>query len=615
MITALKTASAVNLVSPMDSQSLESASMYLNNLLLARGLLRNGKPIDFARSNRASGGSESTTAKIINLVHDMVLRRDREADQRENLATNFRILRAEEAQRVLEMERVQSRNAELTRNMSMMEAQDRAFKANIRKAEAQVRELKEQMLKMKSALDQVRAKCISDVRKRDIELEKLKAHLTGLQRGKRDASGMKVNTINPQPAMLGAREMRGGQDLNSADWSLEKETNDFLAALVNETSTENVSLRNIVGDAMEELKHLTGLDQEQEQNGQEHEEDGTGIPGQYRESRKRAEAAQQEALVPCNKLAAEMNAVLEHCRAILRDPSFVSIEEVQVREDEIIKLRKGWEKMAIKWKEAVVMMDTWRRRMLDGGDSVNLDELAHIGLTKSMAVLPNGDAVIGKDEDLSTAMFDNDEGEDLVDREDEPSEERLFDRNSVGKISANEDDDESDLEIPPAPTLKRLAASPITRGLRLPRPIAALTETSGNAKATPADRNRNESFPDSMDSGIGSLDGSVEVNTDEESPNHSTKPPSRIPRQVSYQSGVHLSRLLNSEQTKKENIPPMTVFEKLAAVEAEAKEAEEARQRQERPHKRKASKPLMRGKARRRSTLSPEELANLMGVR
>jgi hypothetical protein len=58
----------------------------------------------------------------------------------------------------------------------------------------------------------------------------------------------------------------------------------------------------------------------------------------------------------------------------------------------------------------------------------------------------------------------------------------------------------------------------------------------------------------------------------------------------------------------------MTIFEKLAAVEAEAKEAEEARQ-QERRHKRKTSKPLLRGKARRRSTLSPEELANLMGAR
>jgi hypothetical protein len=538
MMSTFRTAPTTIVAFPMDSHSLESASTYLNNLLLARGLLRNGKAIDFARSDSASGGSESTSAKIINLVHDMVLRRDREAEQRENLAINLRVVRAEENKRVLEVQRLQTRNDELTRNMSVMEAQERAFKASMRRAEAQVRELKEQMLKMKSTLDQVRAKCISDVRKRDVELEKLKAHLTGLQRGKRDASGMKVNTLNPQPAMLGAREMRGGQDVNSADWSLEKETNDFLAALVNETSTENVSLRNIVGDTMAELKHLTGLDQEPEQDVHEDEVDGIGIPGQYRKSRQQDPSAQQEVLVPCDKLAMEMDAVLEHCRTILKDPSFVSIEEVQVREDEIIKLREGWEKMASKWKEAVVMMDTWRRRMLDGGDSVNLDELSHIGLTKSMAVLPNGEAVIGKNEGLSTAMFDdNDEMGDPANEEDPDSEEGMFDRRSADRISSKDADDESELEIPPDPSSKRLAASPARRGVRLPRPIAALAETSGNAGALPMDPDRNASFMGSADSGIGSLDGSVEGEADDVSLERPIKPASRIPRQVSSRIG------------------------------------------------------------------------------
>jgi predicted nuclease with TOPRIM domain len=522
----------------MDSNNLESASTYLNNLLLARGLLRNGKVIDFARPDRASGGSESTAAKIINLVHDMVLRRDREAEQRENLATNLRILRAEENQRVLEVERVQNRNAELARNMSAMEAQERAFKASMRKAEAQVRELKEQMLKMKSTLDQVRAKCISDVRKRDIELEKLKAHLTGLQRGRRETSGMKVNTLNPQPAMFGAREMRGGQDVNSADWSLEKETNDFLAALVNETSTENVSLRNIVGSAMAELKQLTGLDLDQQRQESELDaDDGIGIPGQYRKSRQKDEAAHQDVLVPCDRLAGEMDAVLEHCRTILKDPSFVSIEEVQIRDAEIIKLRDGWEKMASKWKEAVLMMDTWRRRMLDGGDSDNLSDLSHIGLTKSMAVFPNGDAVIGRDDDLSNALFDghndNNKGDDPGYREDELTGKRLFDRDLRNEVSVNSASDESELEIPPEPSPKRLAASPARRGLKLPRPAVALGETTENMKLFSNEPTRNTSFTDSADSGIGSLDGSIEVDIDEASLNHPMKPPSRIPRQVS----------------------------------------------------------------------------------
>ena len=60
----------------MDSRNLHTASAYINNLLLSRGLLRNGTPIDFAEPVKAEGGVSATMAKVMNLVHDMVLRRD-----------------------------------------------------------------------------------------------------------------------------------------------------------------------------------------------------------------------------------------------------------------------------------------------------------------------------------------------------------------------------------------------------------------------------------------------------------------------------------------------------------------------------------------------------------
>ena len=60
----------------MDTQNLCAASTYINNLLLSRGLLRNGTPIEFAKPSKAEGGKHATMSKIINLVHDIVLRRD-----------------------------------------------------------------------------------------------------------------------------------------------------------------------------------------------------------------------------------------------------------------------------------------------------------------------------------------------------------------------------------------------------------------------------------------------------------------------------------------------------------------------------------------------------------
>lgn len=70
------TAPANRAAAEMDSYNLKTASTYINNLLLARGLLRDGKPIEFVHPSRGEGGKEVTMAQIINLVHDLILKRD-----------------------------------------------------------------------------------------------------------------------------------------------------------------------------------------------------------------------------------------------------------------------------------------------------------------------------------------------------------------------------------------------------------------------------------------------------------------------------------------------------------------------------------------------------------
>lgn len=60
----------------MDAHNLQAASTYVNNILLARGLLNDGASIDFAHPENDEGGTEATMARIINLVNDLVLRRD-----------------------------------------------------------------------------------------------------------------------------------------------------------------------------------------------------------------------------------------------------------------------------------------------------------------------------------------------------------------------------------------------------------------------------------------------------------------------------------------------------------------------------------------------------------
>jgi hypothetical protein len=60
----------------MDDSNLRTASVYINNLLLSRGLLKNGAEIDFARPDRGDGGVEGTMGRIMGVVNDLILRRD-----------------------------------------------------------------------------------------------------------------------------------------------------------------------------------------------------------------------------------------------------------------------------------------------------------------------------------------------------------------------------------------------------------------------------------------------------------------------------------------------------------------------------------------------------------
>jgi len=60
----------------MESDNLRTASLYINNQLLSRGLLRNGQNIDFARPEKGEGGVEGTMGAIMKIVNDLILRRD-----------------------------------------------------------------------------------------------------------------------------------------------------------------------------------------------------------------------------------------------------------------------------------------------------------------------------------------------------------------------------------------------------------------------------------------------------------------------------------------------------------------------------------------------------------
>lgn len=60
----------------VELENLRQASLYINNQLLSRGLLRDGRNIDFIHPGDDDGEIAATMGRIMGVVNDLILRRD-----------------------------------------------------------------------------------------------------------------------------------------------------------------------------------------------------------------------------------------------------------------------------------------------------------------------------------------------------------------------------------------------------------------------------------------------------------------------------------------------------------------------------------------------------------
>lgn len=548
----------------MESHNHQTASSYINNLLLSRGLLRNGVPIEFATPSKVEGGTDATMAQVMNLVHDLILRRDRETDTLSAVSQSLQTLRTSSAQQSQVITRLETRNADLDRQLALSGTQERAARATLRSSETRTKAMKEEMARLKGTVAQIRSQCANDIRRRDGEIQKLKRHLEG-RRG-RDGNGGQVGIVVVRPgvnsAQQGSKLLENEVDLGSPEYSLKQETTEFLTQLSQGLSDENDALIGLVRSTLASLRSLQGLPKDSAPGLDRLEDAGGG----YSNLALTAPPSYED-------LAADTDDVLEHLSGLLTNPSFVPLEEVEIREDEIIRLRAGWEKMEARWKEAVALMDGWRKRMVNTGDTINLDDL-RVGLNLGSEVPPPPNGQIASilaqeppEDDLnSSQLFD--EEQDAVD---EPSTVDLIDHITLDQLDGAIDPENRVLAV----------KSPNARPPLSPRKVSfspILEETTKQL------RNQEAEIPP-----LNNPPSQPQQSPEKQKP-HQTQPSSRSAKSSS----------------------PRTVAQKLATVQAEA---EEARKRDETQTRRKTSdRPAGKLKgSRRRSTLSPDELENLLG--
>ncbi|KAF4595151.1 Ribosomal RNA-processing protein 7 [Ophiocordyceps camponoti-floridani] len=340
----------------IDAQSLHTASLYINNQLVSRGLLQDGQGIDFAHAGDDSPEAACERAgRIIGIVNDLILRRDRDAQHVESLSTSLRSLRADNARLTSDVARLSEKKAEERRRADMATTAESTARSQLRTAEAKMRSLKEDMTRMKTLVTQTRAACATEVRRRDRTNDGLKKQLVEAGRWRGARTNPSVTTIHVTESSGRDEDELAAKSTSEEDYDLRCETNSFLARLAQELSRENEAVLDLMSRTASQLRDMSGF---HDTNTQPNDNDALPIsrrPGWH-------------------DLESELEAVMTHMRNMLTNPSFVPIEEVVAREDEIDRLKAGWLKMESRWGEAVLLLDGWRRRMAASGRLVCEDD-------------------------------------------------------------------------------------------------------------------------------------------------------------------------------------------------------------------------------------------------
>ena len=264
----------------------------------------------------------------------------------------MRNLRTENLRSTNEITKLSEKNAEAQRKQDIATASENAMKRELKSAEATVRGLKEELARTKGLVAQSRSSCGHEIRRRDRQIDTLKKQLAeaGRARGARSNPAITsitvTGTINepvPSPTKTGSTM--------SDEFTLRGETTTTLAKMSQNLSEENEAILSIVSRSMAQMREMSGWDDARAKD---------------------AQVNQQQSI---EEMGTEMDSIMEHMRNILNNPSFVPIEEVVVREEEINRLKDGWVKMETRWKDAMVLIDGWRKRMAAGGSPIGDDEL------------------------------------------------------------------------------------------------------------------------------------------------------------------------------------------------------------------------------------------------
>ncbi|KAK9389644.1 Afadin and alpha-actinin-binding-domain-containing protein [Lipomyces mesembrius] len=323
----------------MDAETdLNSASRRLNSALISKGLLD--------QSNRLSFHEGSDARKIINFIYDIIRRRDKDSELKENLVNTIHEHKASETRLKKAITQLESKCDNFERQLNIVAVQRDNFSTNVKTLEFQNRNLQDDIARQKTLLQQIRAQDANERRKRDQQILRMKEKAGfEIRRAKSISSTTgKFNNSSwsSERYMASSQSMRTFSEHPDSGSLFREQASNIIPNVIQELTHENARMIALIRETTLTLNVFTG---EKSVNDEEFDNVLQYLPSTFPE------------------LSIEINNSLEALREILHEPRYVSIEEVHHREQEIERLKKQLDSMTTNWKDAIQTMDEWNQYM------------------------------------------------------------------------------------------------------------------------------------------------------------------------------------------------------------------------------------------------------------
>ncbi|BFZ57530.1 hypothetical protein PYCC9005_004582 [Savitreella phatthalungensis] len=286
-----------------DGSNVSSSRSYVNTELRRRGYLTDDEPLKF---------NSADAPAVINLLHDFLLKTAADEADVERLTAKARQLSSENERHRSERHKLEAKLRDADRDVSAARGELQQAKSAHQTTTVEARQLREALTRASAAVSHIKVQMSHDLRRRDVQILRLKEQICDVPGKQRSASGGLVSSYRYVPS-------RSTSDATDPYVDAEGHAQ-FIRAVDRQRESamlkivhENDELRDLLQATLASLDSLVKFDGE--------------------DSAMLSSVARSVTV-----LEAQLRVRLTALREILDTPGFVPIEEVEFREEKIRQL-------------------------------------------------------------------------------------------------------------------------------------------------------------------------------------------------------------------------------------------------------------------------------------